>query len=157
MRDDRRAHEQQAGGLVTPEEASGNWHIHGVQVLDDTGREVGVAPNGSEVTIRVDLEVARDEDVALAIGLYRTDGIHVAGPVHRFRTGGAGRRTVDYTIPHLLLASGTYDISTRLLDDHLQRTHTVRRRAARLDVDSDRYADIGGVVALRGKWRVSEG
>ncbi|HEY8525563.1 MAG TPA: ABC transporter ATP-binding protein [Acidimicrobiales bacterium] len=157
VRDDRRAQEQQGGGLVTPEEASGNWHIHGVQVIDDAGRQVDLVPSGSEVTIRVTLEVARDEDVALAIGLYRTDGIHVAGPVHRFRTGGAGRRTVDYTVPRLLLAAGTYDISARLLDDHLQRTHTVRRRAARLDVDADRYADIGGVVALGGTWRVSEG
>jgi ABC-type polysaccharide/polyol phosphate transport system ATPase subunit len=157
VRDDRRAREHETGGLLTAEEATGNWHIHGVQLVAETGRDVDIVASGTKLTIRVDLEVTRDENVALAIGLYRTDGVHVAGPVHGFRTGGAGRRTVDYTIPHLLLASGTYDVSVRLLDDHLQRTHTVRRRAARLDVSSDQQLDIGGVVALGGTWTVSDG
>jgi ABC-2 type transport system ATP-binding protein len=156
VRDDRRAREHEAGSLVTPEEATGNWHIVGVRVVDDTGRDVDVVRSGDKVTIRVELEAPRDEEVALAIGLYRVDGVHIAGPVHRFRTRGPGLRTVDYTVPHMVLANGTYDVSTRLLDDHLQRTHAVRRRAARIDVSSDQQADIGGVVSLGGTWSVSD-
>jgi hypothetical protein len=33
----------------------------------------------------------------------------------------------------------------------------VRRRAARLDVNSDRDTDVGGLVALRGTWSVDAG
>jgi ABC-type polysaccharide/polyol phosphate transport system ATPase subunit len=156
VRDDRRAREHRAGSLVTPEEATGNWHIREVRIVDQTGRDIDVVGGGEKVTIRVELEVARDEEVALALGLYRTDGVHVAGPVHRFRTRGTGLRTVDYTIPHMVLATGTYDVSARLLDDHLQQTHAVRRRAARIDVSSDQHADIGGLVALGGAWSVSD-
>ncbi len=155
VRDDRRAREHQTGSVVTPEEAIGDWHIREVRIVDETGRDIDVVGSGDKVTIRVELEVARDEEVALALGLYRTDGVHVAGPVNRFRTRGAGLRTVDYTVPHMVLASGTYDVSARLLDDHLQRTHAVRRRAARIDVKSDQHADIGGLVALGGAWSVS--
>ena len=124
--------------------------------MDGVGRDVEVVPSGDELTIRVDIECARDEDVALAVGLYRTDGVHVAGPVHHFRTGGPGPRSVSYRVPRLPLASGTYDISARLLDAHLARTHAVRRRAARLDVNADRQADIGGLVAFGGTWLVED-
>ena len=157
VRDDRRASES-TQGIVTPEETSepgAGWHIGTVELLDDDGKDVGVVPSGSPATIRIEIESGADEDVALAIGLYRTDGVHVAGPVHKFRTKGTGPRVVEYRVPHLTLASGVYDVSVRLLDDHVQDTYAVRRRAARLDVESDRQADIGGVVALGGTWTVS--
>jgi ABC-2 type transport system ATP-binding protein len=157
VRDDRRAHEHASGDLVTDEEAEGGWHIEAVRLVDEVGRDVDVIESGSQLTVRVEVSAARDDDVALAIGLYRTDGVHVAGPVHHFRTGGPGRRLVDYRISNLPLAAGTYDISTRLLDEHLARTHAVRRRAARLDVNSDRDTDVGGLVALRGTWSVEPG
>jgi ABC-2 type transport system ATP-binding protein len=157
VRDDRRAHEHASGDLVTDEEAEGGWHIESVRLVDEVGRDVDVIESGSQLTVRVEVSAARDDDVALAIGLYRTDGVHVAGPVHHFRTGGPGRRLVDYRIRNLPLAAGTYDISTRLLDEHLARTHAVRRRAARLDVNSDRDTDVGGLVALRGTWSVEPG
>ena len=156
VRDDRRAHEQAHGGVVSAEEAEGGWHIDTVQLVDPAGREVHVVESGAELVIRVEIESARDEDVALALGLYRTDGVHVAGPVHRFRSGDSGRRTLDYRVPALPLTAGTYDVSARLLDAHLTRTHAVRRRAARLDVNADQQADIGGVVALGGTWDVFE-
>jgi ABC-type polysaccharide/polyol phosphate transport system ATPase subunit len=155
VRDDRRAHEHAAGGVLSPEEAEGGWHIAAVQLIDSVGRQVEVIESGAPLTIRVEVQAARDEDVALAIGLYRTDGVHVAGPVHSFRTAGPGRRVVDYRMPAVPLAAGTYDVSIRLLDDHLTRTHAERRRSARLDVNSDRAADVGGLVALGGTWSVA--
>jgi ABC-2 type transport system ATP-binding protein len=156
VRDDRRASES-ADSIVTPEETTdrgAGWHIGAVDLVDDDGKDAGVVHSGSPVTIRMAIESAADEDVALAIGLYRTDGVHVAGPVHRFRTKGTGARVVEYRVPHLTLASGVYDVSVRLLDDHVQDTYAVRRRAARLDVESDHQADIGGVVALGGTWTI---
>jgi ABC-type polysaccharide/polyol phosphate transport system ATPase subunit len=156
VRDDRRAQEQASGRIMSPEEAEGGWHIHGVQLVDAAGRDVDVVDSGTALTIRLEIAVAPDECVAIAVGMYRTDGVHVTGPVHQFHTGGGGRRTVDYRIPSLPLTAGTYDVSARLLDNHLARTHAVRRRAARLDVNSDSAADIGGVVALGGRWTVTD-
>lgn len=154
VRDDRRS---SAGDVASAEEAEGGWHVEAVTLVDGTGRPVEVVESGAELAVRVEVVAARDEDVALAVGLYRTDGVHVAGPVHHFRTGGPGPRLVEYRIPAVPLAAGSYDVSTRLLDDHLARTHAVRRRAARLDVRSDGTADIGGVVALHGQWKVTGG
>jgi ABC-2 type transport system ATP-binding protein len=157
VRDDRRANESEAGLAASDENGrpADGWQIGEVKLLDDEGKDAGVVSSGAPLTIRVEMESATDEDVALAIGLYRTDGVHVAGPVHKFRTKGAGPRVVEYRIPHMALARGIYDVSLRLLDDHIQDTYAVRRRAARLDVESDTHADIGGVVALGGTWTVS--
>jgi ABC-2 type transport system ATP-binding protein len=156
VRDDRRAQEHASGQLVSPEEAEGGWHVHAVHLVDATGRDVDVVDSGAGLTIRLEIEVAPGEDVALAVGLYRTDGVHVAGPVYLFHTGGGGRKTIDYRVPSLPLTAGTYDVSARLLDSHLARTHAVRRRAARLDVNSDSAADIGGVLAMGGRWTVTD-
>jgi ABC-type polysaccharide/polyol phosphate transport system ATPase subunit len=157
VRDDRRAHEQASGRLVSREEAEGGWHIRAVHLVDATGRDVDVVDSGADLTIRLEIEVARDETVALAVGLYRTDGVHVAGPVYQFHTGSGGPRTLDYRIPSLRLTAGTYDVSARLLDSHLARTHAVRRRAARLDVNSDSAVDIGGLIAFGGRWTITDG
>jgi hypothetical protein len=54
-----------------------------------------------------------------------------------------------------MLAGGVYDISVRLLDEHLQRNHVVRRRAARLDVTPADDTDPGGLIALDGSWHVA--
>lgn len=157
VRDDRRAHESEAGLAPTGEDAietAEGWQIGAVQLLDDDAKDAGVVRSGSPVTVRVEIESGADEDVAFALGLYRTDGVHVAGPIHRFRTKGVGPRVIEYRVPHLALASGVYDVSLRLLDDHLQRNYAVRSRAARLDVESDGQIDLGGVVALGGTWTV---
>ena len=62
---------------------------------------------------------------------------------------------VDYRIERFALAGGVYDISVALLDQHLQRTHAVRHRAARLDVTPAGDGQMGGVVALDGSWQIS--
>jgi ABC-2 type transport system ATP-binding protein len=152
VRDDRLARESEAGEEEVAEESTDGWRIRQVQVVDADDRELKVVATGGELTVRVEMDSAADEDVALAIDLYRTDGVHVAAPVHRFRTKGPGSRIVDYHIPRLVLAGGTYDVSTRLADPYFQRIYAVRRRAARLDVQSDRHDDLGGLVSLGGIW-----
>jgi hypothetical protein len=62
---------------------------------------------------------------------------------------------VDYRIQRFMLANVVYNVSITLLDEHLQRTHTVMRRAARLDVAPTRDGDLGGVMALDGSWHVA--
>lgn len=154
VRDDRRAHEQLTADVPDVDEGSGGWYIREVDFVDASGRTVNVVPSGSPLTVRVRLDVPTDGPIALGLGFYRTDGVHVAGPHHRFDIRGTGSPVIEYHIPRFPLAGGVYDLTVRVLDEHLQRTHTVRRRAVRLDVTAGDDGDIGGVVALGGEWRV---
>ncbi len=115
-------------------DATPGWGIDEVQLLDDAGHPIDILRTGSPVTIRVAVDAPAAAPVALAISIYRTDGVHVAGPIHPFSTSGSGRHVVDYRVARFALAGGAYDVSVALLDQHLQRTHTARHRAARLDV-----------------------
>jgi ABC-2 type transport system ATP-binding protein len=160
VRDDRRAAEQGDGVTVTtaasPDGSADDWGIRAVRLLGASGKPVDLVTSGEALTIQVELEAAAAGLVMLAIGVYRSDGVHVAGPVHRLDVPNPGVHVVDYHIPHLPLTEGVYDISTRVLDEHGQHTYAVRRRAARLDVVKVHDADLGGVVALSGDWRVAD-
>ena len=155
VRDDRRAREHAAEAQPVAADGSPGWGIDEVHLLDDAGHSVDLLRTGSPVTIRVALDAPAAAPVALAIGIYRTDGVHIAGPVHRFTTSGSGRHVVDYRIDRFALAGGVYDISVALLDQHLQRTHTVLHRATRVDVTPIDDGETGGVVAFGGSWHVS--
>jgi len=157
VRDDRRAREHAAEVRPAATDASPGWGIDEVHLLDDAGHPIDLLGTGSPVTIRVAVDAPAAAPVALAIGIYRTDGVHIAGPVHRFSTGGLGRHVVDYRVDRFALAEGVYDVSVALLDQHLQRTHAVRHRATRLDVTPTDDGEMGGVVALDGSWHVSSG
>lgn len=152
VRDDRRSHEAPESAAIDPAGAARGWSIDGVELLDGKGVETSLVISGSAVTIRVHLRTPADEDATLALDLYRTDGAHVAGPTHRFRTGGSGEVVIEYVVPRLPLTAGAYDVSSRLLDGHLQRTYAADPRAARLDVTGTDDADRG-LVVLEGSWQ----
>lgn len=155
VRDDRRAHEGTsevaAAAAADPGTTSG-FTVAGVSLLDDQRDPVDLLRSGEAVTVSIDVDSPADEVVCLVLTVYRSDGVRAAGQSHRFSTGGAGRRTVEYLIPRCMLAAGVYDVNVQLQDEHRQRTHAVRRKAARLDVVSDDDAELGGVVALNGTW-----
>lgn len=155
VHEDRRATESVGGPPADGDDESlDGWRIGDVSLLGTSEQEVSFVFSDAELTVRVELDTPADMEVALAIGIYRTDGVHAAGPLHRFRTGRAGKHTVDYRIPKVALAAGTYDIAVRLLDSHLQTTYANRRRAARLDVEAPDKANVGGIIALGGDWSV---
>jgi ABC-type polysaccharide/polyol phosphate transport system ATPase subunit len=155
VRDDRRAREHAAEAQAAETDATPGWGIDDVQLLDGAGHPIDLLRTGSPVTVRVAVDAPAAASVALAISIYRTDGVHVAGPVHPFSTSGSGRYVVDYRVARFALAGGAYDVSVALLDQHLQRTHTALHRAARLDVTPGDDGAVGGVVALDGSWHVS--
>ena len=153
--DDRRAHEKAAEPSTSGEESHDGWRLGKVQLIDASGQAVTMVRTGSALTVRVEVEVPTDGRIAIGCGIYRTDGVHVSGPHTRLDTGGTGLRTIEFHIPKLMLTGGVYDMTIRVLDEHLQRTHAVRRRAARLDVTPVDEGDIGGVVALAGHWKIA--
>jgi ABC-2 type transport system ATP-binding protein len=156
VRDDRRANEQGEDGRSDGETTAG-WQIRDVTLLDAAGKPTDLVPSGSSLTLRVTLDAPRDEVVCLAFGIYRTDGVHCAGQAHRFTANGSASTVVEYAIPRCMLGGGVYDLNVRVLDEHRQRTYSLRRKAARLDVVADGDAEFGGVLALGGDWRVTSG
>jgi ABC-type polysaccharide/polyol phosphate transport system ATPase subunit len=156
VRDERRAREHAADAhpAAVQTDASADWRIDEVRLLDDSGHPIDLVKTGSPVTIRVALDAPAAAPVALVIGIYRTDGLQIAGPVHLFSTSGPGRHVVDYCVDRFALAGGVYDVSVALVDQHLQHTHTVLRPATRLDV-TPIDDDTRGIVALDGSWHVS--
>ncbi|HKY65495.1 MAG TPA: ABC transporter ATP-binding protein [Acidimicrobiales bacterium] len=155
VRDDQRAHPHVDDGSSPSDDGTAGWQIDEVGFLDESGAEVDVVRSGEPLTVRAVIRVPADQPAAIGFGLYRTDGVHVAGPHTRFDACGPGRQVVEYRIPALSLTGGVYDLTVRVLDAHLQRTHAVRRRAARLDVTPADEGDIGGVVALHGTWKTT--
>ena len=80
--------------------------------------------------------------------------MHVAGPVHRFRTSGTGTEVIEYDVAHLPLTAGIYDLAVTIRDEHAQATYATEPRAMRFDVVDEEHLDHGGVVALAGRWSV---
>jgi hypothetical protein len=70
---------------------------------------------------------------------------------HRFHSLGAGPQEITCTVPALPFATGTFDATVTLLDEHQTRTHAVRTRGARIAVVGD-GDEAGALVALRAEW-----
>ena len=130
VRDDRRAREHESAASCPPEEAT----AAGTSRRSSSSTTPGVTStwsgqrldctSGSRSTPR------QTRTVALAIGLYRTDGVHVAGPVHRLPHRRVGAPQSSTACARFDLATGTYDVSTRLLGRHLE-PHPRRSAAVR--------------------------
>jgi len=150
VRDDRRAREAaSAGGEGRP---GGLWGIGEARLTDERGQGIDVVDSGSRVRIAVEVEAVHEETISVELGIFRLDGVHVAGPVHRFRTSGAGTEVVEYDIGHLPLTAGVYDLAVTIRDEHAQATYATAPRAKRFDVVDPQHLDHGGVVALGGAW-----
>lgn len=127
------------------------WEIGEVELLGPEGKPVDEVSSGNNVAIRFDVEVGRLGEVMVEVDLHRNDGVHVAGPRHRFAATHKGRHDLQLDVPALPLVAGIYDVSIRVLDGDVERA--VGRRLARFDVIDNRSDYFGGVVSLHGTWR----
>jgi ABC-2 type transport system ATP-binding protein len=151
VRDDRRAREAAARGAVGV--PGGVWGIGTTRLVDADGAELSVLRAGDPVKIQVEVHAVHEETISVELGIYRIDGMHVAGPVHRFRTSGTVTEVVEYDISTLPLTQGVYDLAVTIRDEHAQATYASAPRVLRFDV-VDEHLDHGGVVALGGQWSV---
>jgi ABC-2 type transport system ATP-binding protein len=152
VRDDRRAREAAERGEVGV--PGGVWGIGTARLVDRAGDEVSVLPASSPVRIEVEIQAVHEETITVELGVYRIDGVHVAGPVHRYRTGGTVTEVVAYDVSSLPLTAGVYDLAITIRDEHAQVTYASAPRALRFDVVDEHHPDHGGIVALGGRWTV---
>jgi ABC-type polysaccharide/polyol phosphate transport system ATPase subunit len=155
VREERRSHDHERS--LTEAIVDDGWSIGSIDLLGPDGSRADLVRSRDPLTISASLGIGKDEPTAFVMNIYRSDGVHVAGSVHRFDPSGAGRITVDYTIERCSLAAGVYDISVHLMDEHLERAHAERPKAVRFDVLATHDDDHMGIVALGGTWSVRPG
>ncbi|MGQ0431984.1 MAG: ABC transporter ATP-binding protein [Microthrixaceae bacterium] len=151
VREERRSHDHERVAAAATEATEG-WGIGAIQLLGLDGGRADLVRSRDPLTIRASLEIGNDVPSAFVMNIYRTDGVHVAGAVHRFDPSGAKRLDIDYQIERCNLAAGVYDISVHLMDEHLERGHAERTKAVRFDVVASNQDDRLGIVALGGAW-----
>jgi ABC-type polysaccharide/polyol phosphate transport system ATPase subunit len=127
------------------------WEIGEVDVLGPEGKAVEELSSGGPVTFRMEITAGRAGEVVVEVDLHRNDGVHVAGPRHRFAAGQARRFDLALEVPSFPVVAGHYDVSIRVLDaSDVERA--VGRRLAGFDVVDNRSDYFGGVVSLKGRW-----
>ena len=154
VREERRSHDHERATAPVDSERDDGWRLGAMQLLGASGERADLIRSREPLTIRADLEIGVDEPSAFVMDIYRSDGVHVAGAVHRFDPSGHGRLAIDYEIECCSLAAGVYDVSVRLMDEHLERVHAERAKAIRFDVVPGDQDDRQGVVALGGVWEI---
>jgi ABC-2 type transport system ATP-binding protein len=128
------------------------WEIGDVEVVGAEGRHVEEVPSGSGVAFRFDVSAGRAGEVVVELDVIRNDGVHIAGPRHRFAALEPRTYPMELAVPSLPLVAGSYEVSIRLLDgSDVERA--VGRRLAQFDIRDNRSDYFGGVVSLHGSWR----
>lgn len=131
------------------------WAVDGVSVVGFDGGRADLVRSRDPLTIRSSVRVGSRDVASFVLNVYRSDGIHVAGAIHRFEPAGPGALTIDLSLERCALAAGVYDVSVHLMDERLERSHAEHLKALRFDVVSSGQDDRGGIVALDGAWAVS--
>jgi ABC-type polysaccharide/polyol phosphate transport system ATPase subunit len=129
------------------------WEVGDVEVLGPEGKPVDEVSSGGEVAFELDIRAGWPGEVVVEIDLHRNDGVHVAGPRHRFAADEARRFDLRLDVASMPLVAGAYDVSVRVLDaSDVERA--VGRRVGRFDVVDNRSDYFGGVVSLKGRWQL---
>lgn len=137
-----------AGGRT----GGGGWEVGDLEVLGPEGKPAPEITSGTGATFVLDVAVGRPGEVIVEIDVHRNDGVHVAGPRHRFTTAETGKVALELDVPSVPLVAGSYEVSVRVLDaSDVERA--VGRRLARFDVVDNRSDYFGGVVSMKGSWR----
>ncbi|HET6665246.1 MAG TPA: ABC transporter ATP-binding protein [Acidimicrobiales bacterium] len=139
------------GAPVSTRTGADGWEIGDVAVLGPEQKPVDEVTSGKAVAFRVSFSVGRPGDVVVELDLHRNDGVHVAGPRHRFTAIESRSHDMVLTVPNLPVVAGAYDVSVRLMDgSDVERA--VGRRLAHFDVIDNRSDYFGGVISLHGAW-----
>ena len=132
---------------------SGEMRVTNVEFRRADGSDSGFLVEGGRGSIRLSYEASVDmSPVTAGIGIFSENGVNVAGP-NTGRSGfldiPAGRGTLEFTMPSVILRPGHYSLTTVLLDggkmiDGIERGFSFNVRGSR--------GSEPGLVYLEGDW-----
>lgn len=145
-----------SGNQYGPRRGSGQIRVTGVELLDGEGRQTAFLLHGRPGTIRVQLDVHQDtHDVVVGLGFFTDGGVNIAGP--NTERGGmvrftAGQAYADFHMDELLMAPGSYRMSTAVMTkgefiDFLDREFPLTVRGT--------TPSEPGLVTLPGRWEIA--
>ncbi|MCP4851301.1 MAG: ABC transporter ATP-binding protein, partial [Actinomycetia bacterium] len=138
--------------------------VRAVDLVDPNGHRMDRVGSGHPVRFRVRVDAGRaDEPLTVALGLYRSDGTHVASinsgaaarglvPEEAPGCNGAGTVEVDYAIDALAVQPGTYELSVALHDASMRKVFERHTHLIRFEVEPSGGDHQNGLVALGGTW-----
>ena len=141
------------GAEVVVRRGSGDVRIVGVELFGPTGESSVFLINGKPGTMRLHFEAKEaTKNVIFGFGFFTEAAVNVAGPNSRLQ--GAvevkqGTGYADFSMPEVLLASGTYATSAAIMAqgsflDYLDRFFEVRVRPG--------SSDEPGLITMPGQW-----
>ena len=140
--------------------------VRAVELIDANGHPMDRVGSGRPVRIRVRVDAGRaDEPLTVALGLYRSDGTHVAsinsgasarGLALDGTPDGTGAEIgiveVDYAIDALAVQPGSYELSVALHDASMRKVFERHTHLVRFEVEPTGGDHQNGLVALGGTW-----
>jgi ABC-type polysaccharide/polyol phosphate transport system ATPase subunit len=140
---------------------SGEGRIDLVELLGSDGVPTTEVKTGDAVTFRLHYRFQEPiERPVFGIAIQTLEGVVVSGP--NTRQGGfvpdslRGTGYVDLRIEHLMLVTGTYDLSVSLYDYSCGHAYDFRYLTFRFDVQRGEPTEEFGVLALGGVWDATE-
>jgi ABC-type polysaccharide/polyol phosphate transport system ATPase subunit len=139
---------------------SGEARLVGLELLDESAQPVSFGRTGEALTFRLHYVAYQPlENVVFGIGVDHQNGQHITGTNTR-RHGrpipmidGSGH--VDYTIDHLTLLEGTYELSAAIADWTEAHDYDHWQHGLRFDVLPSTIHEEG-YVSLSGQWRLEQ-
>ncbi len=138
---------------VPPRRGSGEMRVTALELLDESGTPVNFLISGKPGVIRMHYySTEAMEDVIFGLGFFNELGANVSGP----NSGRQGSRTmtpgvghIDFAMPEVLLAAGSYTVSTAIVSygdfvDFIDRGFEMRVRTG--------SSDEPGMMLFPGTW-----
>ena len=130
--------------------------VRAVDLVDANGHPMDRVGSGRPVRFRVRVDADQvGEPITVALGLYRSDGTHVAsinsGAADR-AADDAGTVEVDYAVDSLAVQPGIYELSVALHDATMRRVFERHTHLVRFEVEPTGVDQQNGLVALGGTW-----
>ena len=130
--------------------------VRAVDLVDANGHPMDRVGSGRPVRFRIRVNADQvGEPVTVALGLYRSDGTHVAsinsGAAAR-AADDAGTVEVDYAVDSLAVQPGIYELSVALHDATMRRVFERHTHLVRFEVEPTGVDQQNGLVALGGTW-----
>ncbi len=131
---------------------NGKVRIKSVEFVDGAGGANRVFKTGQPLTVRVELEPAKEKfPLLVGLALYGADGTHIAGPNSSGIKVSSHDKVVEFTVDQLPLIEDTYSVTVALFDETAGETYDHIDKGFSFAVGGAKRAF--GSMVLFGDWR----